>query len=67
LRAKSWTKLANCSAVGYAQNSGRIPEMLLPHVGGNWNNGANAGVFGVNLNNTATNNNNNNGARAVRL
>jgi hypothetical protein len=24
---------------------------MLPHVGGNWNNGANAGVFSVNLNN----------------
>jgi hypothetical protein len=27
--------------------------MLLPHVGGNWNNGADAGVFGVNLNNNS--------------
>jgi hypothetical protein len=40
---------------------------MLPHVGGNWNNGASAGVFSVNLNNNATNTNNNNGARAVRL
>jgi hypothetical protein len=40
---------------------------MLPHVGGNWNNGANAGVFSVNLNNNATNTNNNIGARAVRL
>jgi len=37
---------------------------MLPHVGGNWNNGASAGVFSVNLNTTATNTNNNNGARA---
>lgn len=41
--------------------------MLLPHAGGNWNNGANAGVFAVNLNNNSDNDNNNNGARAVRL
>jgi hypothetical protein len=41
--------------------------MLLPHAGGNWNNGAPAGVFAVNLNNNSGNNNNNNGARAVRL
>ena len=42
--------------------------MLLPHAGGNWNNGADAGVFSVNLNNNSdNNNNNNNGARAVRL
>jgi hypothetical protein len=40
---------------------------MLPHVGGNWNNAANSGVFEVNLNNNATNDNNNNGARAVRL
>jgi len=40
---------------------------MLPHVGGNWNNGATAGVFSVNLNNNATNTNNNIGARAVRL
>jgi hypothetical protein len=40
---------------------------MLPHVGGNWNNAANSGVFEVNLNNNATNTNNNNGARAVRL
>jgi hypothetical protein len=40
---------------------------MLPHVGGNWNNGANAGVFTVNLNNNSGNDNNNNGARALRL
>ena len=40
---------------------------MLPIVGGNWNNDANAGVFNVNLNNTSSNTNNNNGARAVRL
>ena len=41
---------------------------MLPIVGGNWNNTANAGVFCVNLNNTTSSNtNNNNGARAVRL
>jgi hypothetical protein len=40
---------------------------MLPIVGGNWNNTANAGVFNVNLNNDSSNANNNNGARAVRL
>jgi hypothetical protein len=40
---------------------------MLPNVGGNWDNTANAGVFNVNLNNTSGNANNNNGARAVRL
>ena len=40
---------------------------MLPHVGGNWNNGANAGVFTVNLNNNSDNDNNNNGARSLRL
>lgn len=39
---------------------------MLPIVGGNWNNGANAGVFTVNLNNTSDNDNNNNGARSLR-
>jgi hypothetical protein len=42
--------------------------MLLPLAGGDWLNGAPAGVFEVNLNNNSdNNNNNNNGARAVRL
>jgi hypothetical protein len=40
---------------------------MLPIVGGNWDNTANAGVFNVNLNNDSGNANNNNGARAVRL
>jgi hypothetical protein len=40
---------------------------MLPNAGGNWNNVANAGVFELNINNTATNDNNNNGARACRL
>jgi hypothetical protein len=40
---------------------------MLPHAGGNWNNGANAGVFTVNLNNNSGNSNNNNGARCLRL
>lgn len=59
-------KLADYLAAGYNQSSGRTPDML-PNAGGNWNNDANAGVFELNINNTATNNNNNNGARAVRL
>ena len=40
---------------------------MLPLAGGNWNNGASAGVFALNLNNNSTNNNDNNGCRAVRL
>jgi hypothetical protein len=35
----------------------------LLHVGGNWNNAANAGVFSFNANNTPTNTNTNIGAR----
>jgi len=33
--------------------------------GGNWNNGANAGPFALNSNNTASNANNNSGCRIV--
>lgn len=33
--------------------------------GGNWNNGANAGLFNLNLNNVATNANNNIGLRSA--
>jgi hypothetical protein len=40
---------------------------MLPHVGGNWNNGANAGSFAVNLNNDSSNTNQNVGVRAVRF
>ena len=40
---------------------------LLPRVGGGWDAGASAGVFGVFLNITATADNSFNGARAVRL
>jgi RNA-directed DNA polymerase len=40
---------------------------MLPIAGGNWNNGSNAGVFALNLNNSSGNNNNNNGCRAQRL
>jgi hypothetical protein len=40
---------------------------LLPRVGGGWGSGAVAGVFGVDLDFTATSTNVNNGARAVRL
>jgi hypothetical protein len=39
---------------------------MLPHVGGNWNNGAHAGSFAVNLNNTSSNTNQNVGGRAAR-
>ena len=35
----------------------------LPIVGGNWNNGANAGVFALNLNNHRGNSNHNIGLR----
>lgn len=37
----------------------------LPICGGNWNNGSNAGVFNVNLNNTRTNSNSNIGFRSA--
>lgn len=40
---------------------------MLPHVGGNWNNGANAGSFAVNLNNDSGNTNQNVGGRACRF
>lgn len=40
---------------------------MLPIVGGNWNNNANAGVFTVNLNNDSGNSNNNVGCRGARL
>ncbi len=40
---------------------------MLPIVGGNWNNNANAGVFTVNLNNDSGNSNNNVGVRGLRL
>jgi hypothetical protein len=40
---------------------------MLPIVGGNWNNNANAGVFTVNLNNDSGNSNNNVGCRGLRL
>lgn len=39
---------------------------MLPHVGGNWNNGAHAGSFAVNLNNDSGNTNQNVGGRAAR-
>ena len=37
--------------------------MGLPIAGGNWNNGASAGVFALNLNNPRSNRNSNIGAR----
>jgi len=40
---------------------------MLPHVGGNWNNGANAGSFAVNLNNDSGNTNQNVGGRSCRF
>lgn len=40
---------------------------MLPHVGGNWNNGANAGSFAVNLNNDSSNTNQNVGSRSARF
>ena len=40
---------------------------MLPHVGGNWNNGAHAGSFAVNLNNDSGNTNQNVGARSARF
>ena len=39
--------------------------MLAPHVGGNWNNSSNAGVWAVNFSNSRANSNNNVGSRAV--
>lgn len=39
--------------------------LRLPIAGGNWNNGANAGVFYLNLNNTRTNSNSNIGFRSA--
>jgi hypothetical protein len=39
----------------------------LPYCGGNWNNGANAGVFYVNLNNPRSNANGNIGFRSALL
>ena len=35
------------------------------HVGGNWNNGGNAGLFYFNANNTSSNTNSNVGARLL--
>lgn len=40
---------------------------MLPHVGGNWNNGAHAGSFAVNLNNDSGNTNQNVGGRSARF
>ena len=37
----------------------------LPNRGGNWNNGGNAGVFNVNLNNQRSNSNTNIGGRSA--
>ncbi|RGE05699.1 hypothetical protein DW826_12365 [Clostridium sp. AM34-11AC] len=39
--------------------------MRLPIAGGNWNNGANAGVFNLNLNNARSNSNSNIGFRSA--
>ena len=39
--------------------------LRLPICGGNWNNGANAGVFNVNLNNPRSNSNSNIGFRSA--
>ena len=39
--------------------------MLAPIAGGNWNNGSNAGVWTLNVNNSRANSNNNVGSRAV--
>lgn len=35
----------------------------MPRSGGNWDNGSNAGVWALNLNNSRTNSNSNNGLR----
>ena len=40
--------------------------MRLPYRGGNWNNGANAGLAAVNLNNSRANTNTNIGFRVAR-
>ena len=39
--------------------------MLAPIAGGNWDNGSNAGVWAMNMNNDRTNSNHNVGSRAV--
>ena len=39
--------------------------LRLPIAGGNWNNGANAGVFNLNLNNPRSNSNSNIGFRSA--
>lgn len=66
LHQRKWMKWAACSAAGWLPSRGRIPDML-PISGGNWNNGAAAGVFALNINNSSGNTNNNNGCRAQRL
>ena len=46
-------------------NGGRL--LRIPNCGGNWNNGANAGVFYVNGNNERSNTNDNIGFRSALL
>ncbi|MBN2895065.1 MAG: group II intron reverse transcriptase domain-containing protein [Campylobacterales bacterium] len=45
------------------KTQGQHIDMMAPMVGGNWNNGSNAGVFTLNLNNARTNSNDNVGGR----
>lgn len=45
-------------------SEGKVGHML-PVVGGNWNNGSNAGVFNRNWNNSRSNSNNNVGFRCA--
>lgn len=44
-----------------------MTEIRLPIAGGNWNNGSNAGVFDLNVNNRRSNSNGNIGFRSALL
>lgn len=53
-------------AEGHAQvrhRGSRFISEYFPIVGGNWNNAANAGLWSLNVNNSASNSNSNIGAR----
>ena len=59
-------------AAGYeqrrsAKNFGGWPYIRLPIAGGNWNNGSNAGVFELNVNNRRSNADSNIGFRSALL
>jgi len=56
-------RLAVSSAGGCDQKNRKGLDMLSPISGSNWNNGSNAGVFALNLNNDSGNSNTNVGFR----